>query len=82
MHTWTAPTLTVTGRDGEVSAGVDGEYLTFASPLEIASRPQALRIRVPAKRQRPLTQMPRGIRQILRSLWSVATGSEPDLEAA
>ena len=23
-----------------------------------------------------------GIRQILRSLWSVATGSEPDLEAA
>jgi diacylglycerol kinase family enzyme len=82
LHTWTAPTLTVTGRDGEVAAGVDGEYLTFPSPLEIASRPRALRIRVPAKREPPLTQMPRGIRQTLRSLWSVAAGSEPDLEAA
>jgi diacylglycerol kinase family enzyme len=82
LHSWTAPTLTVTGRDGTVAAGVDGEYLTFPSPLEIASRPRALRIRVPADRGRPLTQMPRGILQILRSLWSVAAGSEPDLEAA
>ena len=82
LHNWTAPTLTVTGRDGEVAAGVDGEYLTFPSPLEITSRPGALRIRVPAQRHRPLTQMPRGILQILRSLWSVGAGSEPDLEAA
>jgi diacylglycerol kinase family enzyme len=81
LHTWTAPSLTVTDRDGEVAAGVDGEYLTFPSPLEIASRPGVLRIRVPSKREPPLTQVPRGPVQILRSLWSVARGSEPDLEA-
>jgi diacylglycerol kinase family enzyme len=81
LHAWTAPTLTVTSQGGEVSAGVDGEYLTFPSPLEIASRPGVLRIRVPSKREPPLTQVPRGTLGILRSLGSVAMGSEPDLEA-
>ncbi|HEY2802861.1 MAG TPA: diacylglycerol kinase family protein [Actinomycetota bacterium] len=82
IHTWTTPSITVTGRDGEVAAGVDGEYLTFSSPLEIACRPSVLRIRVPAEREPPLTQKPRGILETLRSLWSVAAGSEPDLAAA
>jgi diacylglycerol kinase family enzyme len=81
LHAWTAPTLTVTSQGGEVSAGVDGEYLTFPSPLEMASRPGVLRIRVPSKREPPLTQVPRGTLGILRSLGSVAMGSEPDLEA-
>ncbi|MFL5767863.1 MAG: diacylglycerol/lipid kinase family protein [Actinomycetota bacterium] len=82
LHRWSAQALTVTGRDGEVAAGVDGEYVTFPSPLEIASRPGVLRIRVPSKREPPLTQTPRGVLETLRSLWSVAAGSEPDLEAA
>jgi diacylglycerol kinase family enzyme len=82
IHTWTAPSITVTGREGEVAAGVDGEYLTFPSPLEIACRPGVLRIRVPARREPPLTQRPRGLLETLRSLWSVAAGSEPDLEVA
>ncbi|MFL5736719.1 MAG: diacylglycerol/lipid kinase family protein [Actinomycetota bacterium] len=81
LHAWTTPTLTVTAQGGEVAAGVDGEYLTFPSPLEIASRPGVLRIRVPSKREPPLTQVPRGTLGILRSLRSVAMGSEPDLEA-
>ena len=44
-HVWSAPSLRVEAAD-DVPAGVDGEAVTLAPPLEFASHPGALRLRL------------------------------------
>jgi diacylglycerol kinase family enzyme len=75
---WTASSVTVSATDDEIAAGVDGEHMTFPSPVEISSRPGALRVRVPARRSAPLTRVPRGSVDTIRRLWAVVTASEAD----
>ena len=47
-HEWEDDHLRIETDDPEVLAGVDGETLTFASPLEIEIRHRGLRVLVPA----------------------------------
>ncbi len=47
MHEWEAASFRVES-DEPILAGVDGEALTFASPLELVIRPKGLRVLVPA----------------------------------
>ncbi len=47
MHEWEATSFRVES-DDPILAGVDGEALTFDSPLELTVRPKGLRVLVPA----------------------------------
>ena len=47
MHEWEATSLRLES-DEPILAGVDGEALTFESPLDLAIRPKGLRVLVPA----------------------------------
>ena len=50
-HEWEAPDFTLEADDDMVAAGVDGEALQFASPVEVTLRAGALRVLVPAGTQ-------------------------------
>ena len=71
---WTATTLRVDAAVAELPAGIDGEAVTVAPPLEFRVLPLALRVLVP-----PVLR-PRAPRVALRSwatvrrLWAVAAG--------
>jgi diacylglycerol kinase family enzyme len=71
---WTAITLRVDAAVAELPAGIDGEAVTLAPPLEFRVLPLALRVLVPPALR------PRASRVALRSwatvrrLWAVATG--------
>lgn len=43
----TAPAVEVSGPDGELAAGVDGESVTFPAPVTLRVAPAALRVRLP-----------------------------------
>jgi hypothetical protein len=49
---WVAPALDVAAERAVVHAGIDGEAVDLPTPLRIAIRPGALRVRVPAPRSR------------------------------
>jgi diacylglycerol kinase family enzyme len=70
---WTGPSVTITSADGTVHAGVDGEYLEFPSPLEIAIRPGVLRVRVPGDRPGPKRAWPQLNRRIVQRIWAIVT---------
>ena len=72
---WTPESLSVESPYGKIPAGVDGEYLTFASPLTIRSQPGVLRVRVPADRPGLPAPIPTSSIETARELWSVVTGS-------
>jgi diacylglycerol kinase family enzyme len=75
-HTWTGSSLRIVSRVGSVRAGVDGEAVDFASPLDIAIRPGVLRVRVPKDRPGQRVGWPRIERPlVLLELWSIAFGS-------
>lgn len=78
---WTGQQLRITSRDGVVRAGVDGEAVEFASPLEISIAPGTLRIRVPKDRPGPKVGWPRLHRRIVLRLWSMVMGTG-DAEAS
>jgi diacylglycerol kinase family enzyme len=71
---WTAASLRVDAAVAELPAGIDGEAVTLAPPLEFRVLPLALRVLVPPALR------PRAARVALRSwttvrrLWAVATG--------
>ncbi|HTG48596.1 MAG TPA: diacylglycerol kinase family protein [Actinomycetota bacterium] len=71
---WTGPRLRVGSADGTVRAGVDGEAIDFPSPLEIAIRPGALRVRVPHDRPGPKASWQRVDRLVLTDVWNVLVG--------
>jgi hypothetical protein len=60
---WTAPALDVDGDRDVVHAGVDGEAVDLHTPLRIAIRPAALRVRIRAPRQSPDAERETGITQ-------------------
>jgi diacylglycerol kinase family enzyme len=71
---WTATTLRVDAAVAELPAGIDGEAVTLAPPLEFRVLPLALRVLVPPA-LRPRT--PRvAVRSwtTVRRLWAVAAG--------
>jgi diacylglycerol kinase family enzyme len=45
---WTAPSLTIDSDDAVIVAGLDGESVQFAAPLQLRSIPRGLRVLVPA----------------------------------
>lgn len=71
---WTAASLRVDAAVAELPAGIDGEAVTVAPPLQFRVLPLALRVLVPPALR------PRAVRVGLRSwatvrrLWAVATG--------
>jgi diacylglycerol kinase family enzyme len=69
--TWTAPTVTVSDDRGTVSAGVDGEYVEFDSPVILRSRPGALRVRVPADRPGLKASWPPMDEHLFSHLWHI-----------
>jgi diacylglycerol kinase family enzyme len=70
---WTCERVRVRSKDGTVRAGVDGESIEFPSPLDISTRPGALRIRLPRDRPGPKTGWQRVDRSVVRELWSILT---------
>jgi diacylglycerol kinase family enzyme len=71
-RSWTGERLRVRSSDNNVRAGVDGEAIEFPSPVDIAIRPRALRIRVPKDRPGPKVGWPRVDLAVVRALWSIA----------
>ena len=72
---WTAPDFTVEG-DGPVPAGIDGELVTLATPVEFEIQPAALRVRLP--RDRPGSRIKQRLdRDTLSALVRLALGGEP-----
>jgi diacylglycerol kinase family enzyme len=69
---WTGSRIRVRSKDGTVRAGVDGESIEFASPLDILIRPGALRVRVPKDRPGPKMGWQRVDFTVVRRLWSIA----------
>ncbi len=51
IHQFEVPEFEVRSRSGSAFAGVDGEALDLATPLEFRIHPEGLRIRVPAQSQ-------------------------------
>jgi diacylglycerol kinase family enzyme len=66
-----APEVLVTADGADVPVGVDGETVRLTTPVRCASRPGALRVRLP--RERPGVKPPRG-RLDWAALWDLATG--------
>lgn len=73
-RSWTGARVTVASKDGTVPAGVDGEHIEFASPLEVSIRPGALRIRLPRDRPGPKAGWPRFDYRVVPRLWRALTG--------
>lgn len=75
-RSWIGTRVRILSRTGTVRAGVDGEAIDFASPLDIAIRPHALRVRVPKDRPGHRGGWPRVDRPIvMMELWAIASGS-------
>jgi diacylglycerol kinase family enzyme len=75
-RSWTCTRVRIRSRTGTVRAGVDGEAIDFASPLDITIRPHALRVRVPKDRPGHRVGWPRVDRPlVLMELWAIASGS-------
>jgi diacylglycerol kinase family enzyme len=58
FHHWTSPMFTIDSTADELFVGLDGEALSFPTPLEFEILPKALRLLVP-----PGTSTPRGHRR-------------------
>lgn len=75
---WSAPRFEV-GSSEAIPAGIDGESVELDPPLEFATRPRALRVRVPT-RSIGLSPAARGTswRGALARLWQIAAGRIPE----
>jgi hypothetical protein len=76
-RSWTAPRFEV-GAEQPVNAGIDGEAVVLEPPLEFASRPGALRVRVASGHPgaSPSAAVPDGAWAPVRALAAVALGRE------
>ena len=75
MRQWTAPTFQVDS-DGPIAAGVDGEAMTFDSPLRFEIRAGALRVRIAPSHPgaSPSALMPSSPIKLFGALWGFALG--------
>jgi hypothetical protein len=71
---WEATELHLDTGLEQLPAGVDGESVTIAPPLEFRSLPKALRMLVPDRPGPSPSSPPPLSRLALRRLWAVATG--------
>jgi diacylglycerol kinase family enzyme len=71
---WESTEVRVDSRLPRLPAGIDGEAVVLAPPLEFRVLPRALRVLVPAT-LRPRTTSPRPLSRLaVRRLWTLATG--------
>ena len=80
---WNRPDFTVES-DQPVPVGVDGEALVMEPPLRFHVRPRALRVRIAPQHPgaSPSSGAPTGIRDALRRLARIASGTPPDDDQA
>jgi diacylglycerol kinase family enzyme len=71
---WTATTLHVDATVAELPAGIDGEAVTLAPPLEFRVLAQALRVLVPPALRPRTSRVPLRSWATVRRLWAVAAG--------
>ena len=76
---WSAPTFEVDST-GPVPAGVDGESMLLDPPLRFVIRRHALRVRLAPQHPgaSPSAAQPATVREGIRLLWRIATGSSVD----
>jgi diacylglycerol kinase family enzyme len=74
---WTTTNLQITARLPELPAGIDGEAVTLATPLEFRLLPGALRVLVPPALGPPAPRVRLYRWSTLRRLARVAAGSHP-----
>jgi diacylglycerol kinase family enzyme len=76
-HEFTATTLEVRSRSGTAFAGVDGEALELATPLQFRIHPQGLRLLVPEGNV--VVAVKRAARNVsVKDLFTIARGLDPD----
>lgn len=77
LRQWRRPSFTVDA-DVPVPVGIDGEAVTLAPPLEFASRPAALAVRIAAGHPgaSPSTEVPRGLGRAVAKLVRIAIGGD------
>jgi hypothetical protein len=66
--------------DGPVPAGLDGEAVTLDPPLEFRCLPKVLRVRVSRAHPgvSPSAAQPDHMRDVIRGLWRIARGMDPE----
>jgi len=77
LRQWRRPRFTVDA-DGPVPLGIDGEAATLVPPLEFASRPGALAVRIAPGHPgaSPSTEVPRGLGRAVVKLARIAIGKD------
>jgi diacylglycerol kinase family enzyme len=77
LRQWRRSTFTVDA-DGPVSLGIDGEAARLTPPLEFASRPGVLAVRIAPGHPgaSPSTEVPRGLAQAVAKLVRIALGRD------
>jgi len=75
---WTTPALRVESAHNEIPAGIDGESVVLATPLEFGISPRALRVLLPsAPRRRRTAELLEPFRwNTAARLWAVARGRD------
>jgi diacylglycerol kinase family enzyme len=74
---WATTSLRVTAPQDQLPAGIDGEAVTLATPLEFRLLPRALRVLVPPALGPPAPRVRLQSWSTLRLLVKVAAGSDP-----
>jgi diacylglycerol kinase family enzyme len=79
LRQWDRPSFTVDG-DDPLPVGIDGEAVTLAPPLEFASKPGALAVRIAPRHPgaSPSTEVPRGLGSAVAKLVRIAVGGDRD----
>ncbi|HEY2479993.1 MAG TPA: diacylglycerol kinase family protein [Solirubrobacterales bacterium] len=77
LRQWRRPSFTVHA-EGPVAAGIDGEAVTLAPPIEFASRPGALTVRIAPDHPgaSPSTEVPRTLVGTVAKLARIALGGD------
>jgi len=78
LRAWTAPTFTVLA-DGRLPAGVDGEAVELAAPLQFTIWPRALKVLIARAHPgaSPSVIEPEGLSEAIRALARIALGRAP-----